>query len=73
MHYLQACSMFTKEELRSIAKIRKLRLYSYLSKRELAHRLFGASEMLNRILCDLNQMRRYRVPIPTDSSLWKLP
>ena len=70
MNYLHACNSFTRDELRAVAKVRGLRYYSYLCKRELAFRLFGDNVLLNRVLCNLNQMRRYSVPEPTDTSQW---
>jgi hypothetical protein len=72
MNYLHACDVFTKHELRAIAKIRKLRWYSYLHKRELAFRLFGMDSRMNRVLCTVNQMRRYRTPEPNDPKQWEL-
>ena len=65
MNYIQALSTFTKAELRAIAKLRGLRYYSYLTKRELSFRLFGENAMMSRTLCAVNQLRRYRVPIPS--------
>jgi hypothetical protein len=71
MNYQTAVNIFTKHELRAIAKARKLRWYSYLQKHELAFRLFSGHGMLNRALCQLNQLRRYRVPEPNDTKQWR--
>ena len=71
MTYLQALNLFTKNELRALAKARKMRWYSYLVKRELAFRLFSLDTNMNRALCQLNQMRRYKVPQPNDPRQWK--
>ncbi len=70
MNYLQAISVFTHAELRALAKVRGLRWYSYLRKKELSFRLFGMDPKLNRVLCSVNQMRRYNVPEPNDYSQW---
>jgi len=70
MNYLQACHVFTKMELRLLAKVRSLRWYSYLNKRELSFRLFGDNPQINRILCNVNQMRRYGIPQPDDPLQW---
>ena len=72
MTYHQAISMFTRDELRALAKCRGLRWYSYLCKTELAHRLFGLDASINRGLCQADQLRRYRAPGPNDPKQWKL-
>lgn len=72
MTYEQAVKLFTKHELRALAKARKMRWYSYLKKRELAFRLFSHDSALNRALCQVNQMRRYKVPQPNDPSQWRV-
>ena len=64
MNYLHALNVFSKAELRAIAKLRGLKYYSYLNKRELSFRLFGENQFLSNSLCALNQLRRYKVPIP---------
>ena len=61
MNYLQALNVFTRDELRAIAKLRGLRYYSYLTKRELSFRLFGMNAAMSRTLCAVNQLRRYKV------------
>ena len=72
MTYTQALNLFTKKELRALAKARGLRWYSYLVKSELAFRLFGMNTAINRGLCQANQLRRYRAPEPNDPKQWKL-
>ena len=72
MNYEHALTIFTKAELRALAKVRGLRWYSYLVKRELAFRLFSLDERMNRALCQVNQMRRYKVPQPNDPNQWKV-
>lgn len=72
MNYIDATYYFTKQELRALAKARGLRWYSYLIKRELAFRLFGLDASINRGLCQVNQLRRYGVPQPTDPKQWSL-
>ena len=71
MTYLEATKTFTKKELRAIAKARGLRWYSYLMKSELAFRLFGMDTAINRGLCQLNQIRRYKTPEPNDPKQWR--
>ena len=71
MNYQDAVNIFTKAELRAIAKARGMRWYSYLVKRELAFRLFSQDALVNRALCQLNQMRRYKTPQPNDPSQWR--
>ena len=70
MNYLQALTVFTRDELRAVAQVRGLRWYSYLTKRELSFRLFGHNPQINRILCSVNQMRRYGIPEPNDPLQW---
>ncbi len=70
MNYLSAEKLFTKKELRALAKARGLRWYSYLIKRELAFRLFGLDAAINRGLCQMNQLRRYKVPEPSQADQW---
>ena len=72
MHYQDAVRKFTKHELRGIARARKLRWYSYLTKIELAFRLFGMDSRINRGLCQLNQLRRYRIRIPDQQNQWEV-
>lgn len=72
MTYIEANKFFTKKELRAIAKARGTRLYSYLTKLELSHRLFGLDAAINRGLCQMNQLRRYNVPIPNDPKQWSV-
>ena len=72
MTYQYALKLFTKKELRALAKARGLRWYSYLVKSELAFRLFGMDTAVNRGLCQVNQLRRYRTPQPNDPKQWSL-
>ena len=72
MNYIEAARIFTKKELRALAKARGARLYSYLTKIELSHRLFGLDTAINRGLCQMNQLRRYKVPQPNDPKQWSL-
>ena len=72
MTYQYALKLFTKKELRALAKARGLRWYSYLVKSELAFRLFGMDAAINRGLCQVNQLRRYRTPQPNDPKQWSL-
>ena len=71
MNYLQAVNTFTRDELRKLAQMRGIRFYSYLVKCELAHRLFGLDASINRGLCQMNQLRRYGVPQPSDPKQWQ--
>lgn len=71
MTYLEADNFFTKKELRALAKARGLRWYSYLLKRELAFRLFGLDSHINHGLVQMNQLRRYKAPIPNDPTQWR--
>ena len=70
MTYLEATRRFTKKDLRALAKARGLRWYSYLNKIELSFRLFGLDAAVNRGLCQTNQLRRYKTPVPNDPSQW---
>ena len=72
MTYIEANNYFTKKELGAIAKARGLRFYSFLLKLELAHRIFGLDSHINRGLCQMNQLRRYKVPMPTDPKQWRV-
>lgn len=67
---MSANELFTKKELRALAKARGLRWYSYLVKRELSFRLFGLDSSINHGLCQLNQLRRYQCPVPADVTQW---
>ena len=71
MTYHLACKLFTWRELRALMKARNMRWYSYLTKRELAFRLFGMDATINRGLCQLNQLRRYKVAIPDEIKQWE--
>ena len=70
MTYMEASQFFTKKELRAIAKARGTRYYSFLNKLELSFRLFGLDSSVNRGLCQMNQLRRYKVPVPNDPKQW---
>ena len=72
MSYIEANNFFTKKELRAIAKARGVKLYSYLWKIELSHRIFGLDSSINRDLCQMNQLRRYKVPLPSDPKQWNV-
>lgn len=70
MNYLTAENLFTKSDLRALAKSKNMKWYSYLNKRELAFRIFGLDASINRGLCQLNQLRRYGVPVPMEVKQW---
>lgn len=72
MTFIEANHLFTKKELRALAKARGLRWYSYLIKIELAHRLFGLDSHINHGLVQANQLRRYQVPIPNQPKQWTI-
>ena len=71
MSFMQALTAFNFRELRALCKVRKLKWYGHLTKKELAYRLFGDDPYLKRGLCCANQIRRYKLPEPMDSSQWE--
>lgn len=71
MTFHMACQIFSYRDLRALMKSRRMRWYSYLNKREMAFRLFGMDAAVNRGICQINQLRRYKVAIPDDIKQWE--
>lgn len=70
MTYWNALTTLRYIDLRALCKVRGIRWYSYLNKKELAYRLFGDDPILKRALCCVNQMRRHKIKEPMDPNQW---
>lgn len=71
MSFYHALEVLNFNELRALCKVRQLKWYGHLTKKELAYRLFGDDPYLKRGLCCANQLRRYKIAEPGDSDQWQ--